>query len=668
AGRLAEEYVAPYAASSILTYAYDPMGRYLEAATCTPQTCGHGGFFYYFAYDLAGNTTRSNYTAGATLSTVYDLAGRPLSLSSSVAGSLVSSAALDARANELSSALGNGVVETRAWDARGRLTSMSATYGSAHHAATAGTGTIYVDGYEQYVLTPDGCMIDDCTQVWDSGDVWAQVGNGGTNYATYGQYDTAASVASNLAWALSGTGLVTATASGSQITLTATSTGSNTNYTINGGCDTDDVPDFGGASFCTGGGGLGGGTDAYDGTLIYSLNGMSYAPNGALLASTDSVNGAYAFTMNDLNQLVSACNPNCTGYAFDRYGNRWNPASGIQFNGLLNRVDGWSYDADGNVLNDGHHSYAYDAENRLIAVDGGATASYVYDAEGRRVHESIGGVVKEYVYGQSGQELTVVDANQNLLAGETYFNGRYLGTQTPGGFSWAHADELGETDLSGPWGEPTNLQNGTSQIHFTGKLFDPETNFSYFGARYYNPALGRFLTPDWSEDPEAVPYANLENPQSLNLYSYVLNNPVTETDPDAHWCLLGFGTTCTSKIKLPVKESGLAGAATADATLSPGLDVSGILDGLKATADSITTGATTLGEGALGVFGGLITLSQPLNPGEDQFMARVNAEIKKNFGGGKADLYKDPQGNIYVKPKDFAGKGEPIGININNVH
>ena len=52
-------------------------------------------------------------------------------------------------------------------------------------------------------------------------------------------------------------------------------------------------------------------------------SGISYAPNGALLASTDSENGAYAFATNDLNQLVSACNPSCTGYAFDRYGNRW---------------------------------------------------------------------------------------------------------------------------------------------------------------------------------------------------------------------------------------------------------------------------------------------------------------------------------------------------------
>src|SRR6185437_6603225 len=54
------------------------------------------------------------------------------------------------------------------------------------------------------------------------------------------------------------------------------------------------------------------------------------------------------------------------------------------------------------------------------------------------------------------------------------------------------------------------------------------------GARYYAPQLGRFLTPDWSEAPKPIPYAALENPQSLNLYSYVLNNPVTSLDRDGH--------------------------------------------------------------------------------------------------------------------------------------
>ena len=55
------------------------------------------------------------------------------------------------------------------------------------------------------------------------------------------------------------------------------------------------------------------------------------------------------------------------------------------------------------------------------------------------------------------------------------------------------------------------------------------------GARYYAPSLGRFLTSDWSEAPEPVPFANLENPQSLNPYESAGNNPVTITDPDGHY-------------------------------------------------------------------------------------------------------------------------------------
>ena len=60
---------------------------------------------------------------------------------------------------------------------------------------------------------------------------------------------------------------------------------------------------------------------------------------------------------------------------------------------------------------------------------------------------------------------------------------------------------------------------------FTGKERDAESGLDYFGARYYGSALGRFTSPDWSATPQPVPYAKLENPQSLNLYAYVLNNP-----------------------------------------------------------------------------------------------------------------------------------------------
>jgi RHS repeat-associated protein len=72
-------------------------------------------------------------------------------------------------------------------------------------------------------------------------------------------------------------------------------------------------------------------------------------------------------------------------------------------------------------------------------------------------------------------------------------------------------------------------------IHkFTGKERDNESGLDMFGARYYGSSLGRFMTPDWATTPIDVPYANFGNPQSLNLYSYVRNNPTTVGDPDGH--------------------------------------------------------------------------------------------------------------------------------------
>lgn len=79
----------------------------------------------------------------------------------------------------------------------------------------------------------------------------------------------------------------------------------------------------------------------------------------------------------------------------------------------------------------------------------------------------------------------------------------------------------------------------------SGKERDTESGNDYFGARYYASAMGRWMSPDWSSKAVAVPYASLDDPQSLNLYAYVLNNPMTNRDPDGHWCLFGIGTTCT---------------------------------------------------------------------------------------------------------------------------
>ena len=72
---------------------------------------------------------------------------------------------------------------------------------------------------------------------------------------------------------------------------------------------------------------------------------------------------------------------------------------------------------------------------------------------------------------------------------------------------------------------------------YTGKERDTESGNDYFEARYYSSAMGRFMSPDWTakeEGDDPVPYANLDDPQSLNLYSYVRNNPLTRVDADGH--------------------------------------------------------------------------------------------------------------------------------------
>jgi RHS repeat-associated protein len=68
----------------------------------------------------------------------------------------------------------------------------------------------------------------------------------------------------------------------------------------------------------------------------------------------------------------------------------------------------------------------------------------------------------------------------------------------------------------------------------TGKERDTESGNDYFGARYYASSMGRWMSPDWNEKVEPVPYSKLDDPQTLNLYTYVLNNPLVLADADGH--------------------------------------------------------------------------------------------------------------------------------------
>lgn len=92
---------------------------------------------------------------------------------------------------------------------------------------------------------------------------------------------------------------------------------------------------------------------------------------------------------------------------------------------------------------------------------------------------------------------------------------------------------------------------------YTGKERDAESGLDYFEARYLNSNLGRFMTPDYADGPTTIPFANLGDPQSLNLYSYVRDDPNNGIDADGHCS--GTEGVETSNCIDPTEAGGTAG-------------------------------------------------------------------------------------------------------------
>ena len=92
-----------------------------------------------------------------------------------------------------------------------------------------------------------------------------------------------------------------------------------------------------------------------------------------------------------------------------------------------------------------------------------------------------------------------------------------------------------DADFTPFGGERPVTDSCTQNNHkFEGKERDTETGNDDFGARYYSNRFGRWLSADWSNVPVPVPYANLSNPQTLNLYSMVAADPESFADLDGH--------------------------------------------------------------------------------------------------------------------------------------
>ncbi len=160
---------------------------------------------------------------------------------------------------------------------------------------------------------------------------------------------------------------------------------------------------------------------------------------------------------------------------------------------------------------------------------------------------------KLYWYGSGSVILDESDATGNVTNEYIFFGGKRLARRvvSSGQIQYYFADHLGSsrviTDASGnilddadfyPFGgERTYTSTSGNAYKFTGKERDTESGLDDFGARYFTSQFGRFMTPDWSASPVLVPYADLGNPQTFNLYSYVANNPLNTIDPEGHFRL-----------------------------------------------------------------------------------------------------------------------------------
>ena len=121
-------------------------------------------------------------------------------------------------------------------------------------------------------------------------------------------------------------------------------------------------------------------------------------------------------------------------------------------------------------------------------------------------------------------------------------------------------------------------------------------------ARYYSSAMGRFMSPDWSAKIMPVPYAKLDNPQSLNLYSYVWNNPLSRNDPDGHVVALTCAAGTSSSQCSQDKSTELQRlAANASKTDKNGLSESSLF---KPTTDKNGNTTMTLDKKAAASFKG----------------------------------------------------------------
>lgn len=204
------------------------------------------------------------------------------------------------------------------------------------------------------------------------------------------------------------------------------------------------------------------------------------------------------------------------------------------------------YDAAGLMTSGAGRTMTWDGDGRLAAVTrNGVTTTYTYDADGARIQQVEGSTTRRYLGDDYEVDVTGGSTTKYILVAGTLVARKEGGTR-----HWVHTDQQGSvqavTDLGGtevhrkkyrPFGEILST-GGTLPYEargFAAERREP-SGLVWLKNRFYDPELGRFVSPD--------PTIDGEDNIGLNRYAYAANDPVNHTDPTGLKCRKGDGGAC----------------------------------------------------------------------------------------------------------------------------
>nr|WP_238437694.1 polymorphic toxin-type HINT domain-containing protein [Paenibacillus polymyxa] len=307
-----------------------------------------------------------------------------------------------------------------------------------------------------------------------------------------------------------------------------------------------------------------------------SLDSMTfeYAPNGLLKSQASSRGLSTRFSYNGLDLSGVTVEQSGTAlhqFGYERDGNKniigrtqngttdqfgYDPLNRIASEAASEKNKTYGYDPNGNRSAEGsgkvfgmkNAEYTYDSVSRLTKVSGeGKEVGYSYNGDGLLYERTEGGKTTRYYYDEEAKLIAeaevqggtakiiyayVYDLSGQLWARQDKASGQLQYYQLNG-----HGDVVGLSDSSGKelnsysydiWGGPEKVKETVPNVlRYAGEYWDDTTGLQYLRARWYDPGTARFMGEDTYQ-------GEISNPQSLNWYAYVANNPLGYVDPSGH--------------------------------------------------------------------------------------------------------------------------------------